>query len=230
MEPLFLIVEDDKQIMKFINFSLKSQGYKSLEATTGKAALDIFAMEPVTAIILDLGLPDIDGIEVIKTMRSFSNIPIIVVSARDQDTEKVEALDAGADDYLTKPFSIKELLARIRVILRHNAEIGIKEDPISLYKFGDLEIDLFKHKVTLNSKVIHFTPLEYAVLTLLVKNYGKVLTHKYILKEVWGSYLESDMQTLRVFMANIRRKLEEDPVKPRYIITEIGIGYRFSDN
>jgi two-component system KDP operon response regulator KdpE len=229
MEPLFLIVEDDQQIMKFINFSLRMQGYESLETTTGKSALEKLAVEPITAIILDLGLPDIDGIDVIKQVRRFSDIPIIVVSARDQDTEKVEALDAGADDYLTKPFSIKELLARIRVIFRHNSGIGIKEEQPSVYKFGDLEIDLEKHRVMLRNNAIHFTPLEYEVLTLLAKNYGKVLTHKYILKEVWGSYLDSDMQTLRVFMANIRRKLEENPVKPHYIITEVGIGYRFSD-
>lgn len=227
MEPLFLIVEDDQQIMKFINFSLRSQGYECLEAVTGKQAKEKIAVEPVTAIILDLGLPDIDGIDIIKEVRRFSDIPIIVVSARDQDTEKVEALDAGADDYLTKPFSIKELLARIRVILRHGA--GIKEEAPTVFTFDDLEINLIKHRVTLQGYLVHFTPMEFDILTLLVKNYGKVLTHKYILKEVWGSYLESDLQTLRVFMANIRRKLKEDPVKPRFIITEVGIGYRFSD-
>ncbi|WFR60054.1 response regulator [Anaerocolumna sp. AGMB13025] len=227
MSQLFLIVEDDKQIRNFINFSLKSQDYSCLEASTGKSAMNIIATEKLSAIILDLGLPDMDGIDIIKQVRGFSEIPIIVVSARDQDNEKVEALDAGADDYLTKPFSIKELLARIRVIFRHNA-VKTAEKPM-IFKVSDLEIDLEKHKVTLEGRDIHFTPMEYNVLTLLVKNAGKVLTHKYILKEIWGTYLDSDMQTLRVFMANIRRKLEKNPAKPRYIFTEVGIGYRFAD-
>jgi two-component system KDP operon response regulator KdpE len=165
--------------------------------------------------------------DIIRKVRSFSDIPIIVVSAHDQDHDKVEALDAGADDYLTKPFSIKELLARIRVIFRH-FDVTKKDIP-SIYRVGDLEIDMEKHKVSLEGREIHFTPMEYEVLTLLVKNAGKVLTHKYILKEVWGSDLESDMQSVRVFMANIRRKLESNPTKPRYILTEVGIGYRFAD-
>jgi len=227
MGLLFLIVEDDKQIRNYINFSLKSQDYSCVEASTGKSAMNIIATENLSAIILDLGLPDMDGIDIIKQVRGFSDIPIIVVSSRDQDNEKVEALDAGADDYLTKPFSIKEFLARIRVVFRHSS--NIKEDTPTIYKVADLEIDLEKRIVMLEGMDIHFTPMEYNVLTLLVKNAGKVLTHKYILKEVWGSYLESDMQTLRVFMANIRRKLEKNPAKPRYILTEVGIGYRFAD-
>jgi two-component system, OmpR family, KDP operon response regulator KdpE len=229
MTPLFLIVEDDKQIRKFINFSLKTQKYNCIEAETGKEAMGfISTQQDLMAIILDLGLPDMDGIDIINKVREFSNIPIIVVSARDQDNEKVEALDAGADDYLTKPFSIKELLARIRVVLRHSNNIRKEEVPV-VYKVGDLEIDQEKHKVTLEDNDIHFTPMEYKVLVLLVRNSGKVLTHKYLLKEVWGNYLESDVQSLRVFMANIRRKLEKNPAKPRYIFTEVGIGYRFAD-
>jgi two-component system KDP operon response regulator KdpE len=224
---LILIVEDDKQIRKFIDFSLRSQEYDCIEASTGKDAMSIIAAQNISAIILDLGLPDMDGIDIIKKVREFSDIPIVVVSARDQDNEKVEALDAGADDYLTKPFSIKELLARIRVVFRHS---GNKKDVApAVYKVADLEIDLEKHKVTLEGKDIHFTTMEYNLLTLLVKNSGKVLTHRYILKEVWGTYLDSDMQSLRVFMANIRRKLEKNPAKPRYILTEVGIGYRFAD-
>jgi two-component system KDP operon response regulator KdpE len=224
---LILIVEDDKQIRKFIDFSLRSQEYDCIEASTGKDAMSIIAAQNISAIILDLGLPDMDGIDIIKRVREFSDIPIVVVSARDQDNEKVEALDAGADDYLTKPFSIKELLARIRVVFRHS---GNKKDVApAVYKVADLEIDLEKHKVTLEGKDIHFTTMEYNLLTLLVKNSGKVLTHRYILKEVWGTYLDSDMQSLRVFMANIRRKLEKNPAKPRYILTEVGIGYRFAD-
>lgn len=224
---LFLIVEDDKQIRNFINFSLKSQDYDCMEASTGKEAMNIIATQNISMIILDLGLPDMDGIDIIKAVRGFSDIPIIVVSSRDQDNEKVEALDAGADDYLTKPFSIKEFLARIRVVFRHKGN-SKSEVPV-IYKVADLEIDLEKHIVLLEGKEVHFTPMEYNVLTLLVKNAGKVLTHNYILKEVWGSYIESDMQSLRVFMANIRRKLEKNPAKPRYILTEVGIGYRFAD-
>ncbi|WP_019227487.1 response regulator [Sedimentibacter sp. B4] len=224
---LFLIVEDDKQIRNFINFSLKSQNYDCMEASTGKEAMNIIATQNISMIILDLGLPDMDGIDIIKTVRGFSDIPIIVVSSRDQDNEKVEALDAGADDYLTKPFSIKEFLARIRVVFRHKG--NSRTEAPKIYKVADLEIDLEKHIVLLEGKEVHFTPMEYNVLTLLVKNAGKVLTHNYILKEVWGSYIESDMQSLRVFMANIRRKLEKSPAKPRYILTEVGIGYRFAD-
>lgn len=224
---LFLIVEDDKQIRNFINFSLKSQDYNCMEASTGKEAMNIIATQNISMIILDLGLPDMDGIDIIKTVRGFSDIPIIVVSSRDQDNEKVEALDAGADDYLTKPFSIKEFLARIRVVFRHKG--NSRADVPVIYKVADLEIDLEKHIVLLEGTEVHFTPMEYNILTLLVKNAGKVLTHNYILKEVWGSYIESDMQSLRVFMANIRRKLEKNPAKPRYILTEVGIGYRFAD-
>jgi two-component system KDP operon response regulator KdpE len=203
---LILIVEDDKQICKFIDFSLRSMEYDCVEASTGKAAMSLITTQNLSAIILDLGLPDMDGIDIIKQVREFSDIPIIVVSARDQDNEKVEALDAGADDYLTKPFSIKELLARIRVVFRHSG--SKKDDTPNAYKVADLEIDLEKHKVMLEGRDIHFTTMEYNVLTLLAKNSGKVLTYNYILKEVWGSSLQSDIQTLRVFMANIRRKLE----------------------
>jgi two-component system KDP operon response regulator KdpE len=227
MEPLFLIVEDDSKIRNFIRFSLKSQEYNCIEAPTGKAALNAIATEPITTIILDLGLPDIDGLDIIKQVRTFSDVPIIVVSARDQDTEKVEALDAGADDYLSKPFSIKELLARIRVMFRHTGTQ--KNEALSVYKLADLEINLARHKVMLRGEEIHFTPIEFKILTLLLKNYGKVLTHKFILNEVWGSSFDNDVQSLRVFMANIRRKIEENPAKPRYIITEVGIGYRFAD-
>ncbi|MEW8987960.1 MAG: response regulator [Bacillus sp. (in: firmicutes)] len=229
MGLVFLIVEDDEKIRKFINFSLKSQDYECVEAATGEKALGIIAVENLDAIILDLGLPDMDGIDIIKQVREFSDIPIIVVSARDQDYEKVEALDVGADDYLTKPFSIKELHARIRVVLRHKKN---KQEHVPIvFQVGELEVNLEKHKVTLAGREVHFTPMEYNVLILLLKNHGKVLTHKYILKDVWGgSYLESDVQSLRVFMANIRRKLEENPAKPRYILTEVGIGYRFADD
>lgn len=225
--PLFLIVEDDLQICNFIRFSLDSQGYHCIVASNGKTALHTLSSKPVTALILDLGLPDMDGLEIIKQVRTYSDLPIIVVSARDQDAEKVEALDAGADDYLTKPFSIKEFLARIRVMFRHSGSQN--KETQTVYKIADLEINLTSHKVVLRGKEVHFTPIEFNILALLLKNYGKVLTHKYILKEVWESSLDNDVQLLRVFMANIRRKLEDNPAQPRYIITEVGVGYRFSD-
>jgi two-component system, OmpR family, KDP operon response regulator KdpE len=224
----FLIVEDDKQIRSLISFSLKAQEYPCTVVTNGKDAMRVIASEKPEIMILDLGLPDMDGLDIIKQVRGFSDMPIIVVSARDQDKEKIEALDAGADDYLTKPFSINELLARLRVILRRTAAKD-KEIIPEIHKIGDLEINLEKHLVFLGSGEVHLTPMEFDILALLVKNAGKVLTHSYILKEVWGSYLDSDAQSLRVFMANIRRKLEKDPTNPRYIITEVGIGYRFVD-
>lgn len=228
-DKLFLIVEDDKQIRSFIRFSLRTQNYRAVEAANGKEALASIVADRPDILILDLGLPDMDGLAIIKNVRAFSDMPIIVVSARDQDREKVEALDAGADDYLSKPFSINELLARIRVILRHCKSAAENPAPQRIYRIGELEVDLEKHRVTLNGREIHFTPMEFSILSLMVKNSGKVLTHSYILKEVWGTYLESDAQSLRVFMANIRRKLENDPARPRYIFTEVGIGYRFAN-
>ncbi|MFZ2539229.1 MAG: response regulator transcription factor [Oscillospiraceae bacterium] len=224
-DKLFLVVEDDKQIRSFISFSLKTQDYKSIEVSKGKDAMQIVMTEDPDVIILDLGLPDMDGLDIIKQVRAFSNIPIIVVSGRDQDKEKIEALDAGADDYLTKPFSVNELLARIRVILRH-FEKKVTNVP-KIYKVGDLEIDIDKHLILQEGNEVHLTSMEFKIIEILVRNSGKVLTHSYLLKEVWGSYLESDTQSLRVFMANIRRKIEKNPTNPRYIITEVGIGYRF---
>ncbi|MHB1483619.1 MAG: response regulator [Saccharofermentanales bacterium] len=226
-DKTFLIVEDDKQIRSFISFSLKSQGYRCIEVANGSEAMRSFVSDNPDIMILDLGLPDMDGIDIIKGIRSFSDKPIVVVSARDQDKEKVAALDAGADDYLTKPFSINELLARLRVILRRSAKsAGIVPE---VYKIRDLEINLEKHILLVNNEEVHLTRMEFNILSLLIKNAGKILTHSYILKEVWGSYLESDAQSLRVFMANIRRKLEKDPANPQYIMTEVGIGYRFVD-
>lgn len=223
---LFLIVEDDRQIRSFIRVSLRTQNYRTIEAAGGREAMNLIVTSHPDIVILDLGLPDVDGLTIIRQVRSFSDIPIIVVSARDQDREKVEALDAGADDYLTKPFSISELLARIRVILRHFR--SEEAAPLKVYRTGELEVNLERHQVLLAGEEIHFTPMEFGILALLVKNAGKVLTHSYILKEVWGVYIDSDAQSLRVFMANIRRKLEKDPAKPRYIFTEVGVGYRFA--
>ena len=189
--------------------------------------MNAIAQKMPDVVILDLGLPDMDGVDIIRRVRSYSLVPIIVVSARDQDKEKTDALDAGADDYLTKPFSINELMARIRVILRHSNQAA--PSAYELYRNGELVIDSDKHVVFMNGAEIHFTPMEFNILFLLAKNPGKVLTYSYILRSVWGSYLDSDAQSLRVFMANIRRKLKEDPANPRYIITEVGIGYRMAD-
>jgi two-component system KDP operon response regulator KdpE len=229
MDKLFLIVEDDPKIRSFIRFSLKTQEYRSMEASNGKEALKAIVTDHPDIMLLDLGLPDMDGLSIIQNVRTFSDIPIIVVSARDQDREKVEALDAGADDYLTKPFNINELLARIRVILRHFQNHTENSAPQRVYHVGNLEVDTERHQVLLDRQEIHFTPMEFKILVLMVRNSGKVLTHSYILKNVWGDYLESDTQSLRVFMANIRRKLEKDPARPRYIFTEVGIGYRFAN-
>lgn len=227
-DVLFLIIEDDKQIRSFIRSSLEVHQYKTVCAATGQEALNLTALRNPDVIILDLGLPDLDGLDIIRSVRTYSQVPIIVVSARDQDKEKIEALDAGADDYLTKPFSIHELLARLRVILRRQATAA-PELPVP-FQNGELVIDFIRHLVFLSGKEVHFTPMEFNILALLAKNPGKVLTHGNILRAVWGSYMDSDAQSLRVFMANIRRKLEEDPAKPKYIITEVGIGYRLADD
>ncbi|MEG0691852.1 MAG: response regulator transcription factor [Oscillospiraceae bacterium] len=224
-EKVFLVVDDDKQIRSFITFALKAQGYKCIEASKGKDAIQTFIAENIDIIILDLGLPDMDGLDIIRQIRDFSEVPIVVVSGRDQDKEKVEALDVGADDYLTKPFSVNELLARIRVMLRR-LEKNVTILP-KVYTFGDLEVNIEKHSVFLEGKEIHLTSMEFKIIETLVQNPGKVLTHSNLLKAVWGSHLESDTQTLRVFMANIRRKIEKSPTNPQYIITEVGVGYRF---
>ncbi|HBF1430161.1 TPA: response regulator transcription factor, partial [Clostridioides difficile] len=181
-------------------------------------------------VLLDLGLEDMDGIEVIKAIRQFSNIPIIVVSAREQDRDKVEVFDAGADDYLTKPFSIVELLARVRVAFRHSqVEAQQKDDVKSTFEVDKLLIDFDKRKVIVDDVEVHLTPIEYNILSLLAKYHGKVLTHNFIIKEIWGSVIGNETKSLRVFMATLRRKIEKQPANPRYIITEVGVGYRLND-
>lgn len=223
-----LIVEDDPQIHKFIHYSLESEGYHCFSAMSGEAAMSLILSETIDLILLDLGLPDIDGIEILHKVREWSEIPIIIVSARDQDKEKVSALDDGADDYLTKPFSASELLARIRVALRHLYKQGITKVPTS-YEVDQLKIDDTKRLVYLGEKELHMTPMEYTLLAYLAKNAGKVITTRSILKEVWGNNYGSDTQALRALMAGMRRKIEENPAKPRYILTEVGVGYRLVD-
>lgn len=225
-KPLILIVEDDRPIRNFISVSLTAQDYRTLETDNGRDALEYAATRNPEIILLDLGLPDMDGLEVIRSIRSWSLIPIIVVSARGQEREKVEALDYGADDYLTKPFSIAELQARVRVALRHRIRTDVSERRSEEFAVGDLRINFDKRIITLETQEVHLTPIEYRLVELMSKHAGKVLTHNYILKEIWGPNSGSEMQSLRVFMANIRRKIESDPTQPRYILTEVGVGYR----
>jgi two-component system KDP operon response regulator KdpE len=230
MEPLILIVDDEKSIRSFLKVSIETQGYKCIDAENGKTALMLAVSHNPDILILDLGLPDMDGIEVIKKLREISSIPIIIISARGHEREKVEALDVGADDYLTKPFSTPELLARIRVILRHKSIENISyETENTILKTKDLVIDTDKHRVWINDQEIRLTSTEYKVLVLLAQNRGKVLTHKFITENVWGGGISDDTKSLRVCMGNLRRKLFEDPSQPKYIITEIGVGYRLME-
>lgn len=230
IKPLILIVEDDKPIKKFMKVSLEAQGYKCIETEFGNTAIALIFSNNPDIIILDLGLPDIDGLNVIEKVRESTKARIIVVSARGHESEKVEALDSGADDYLTKPFSVAELLARIRVALRHfNGEGNSQNIVQSVFVVKDLKIDFEKRRVTILHEEIHLTPMEYKLIELMSRYAGRVLTHKYIIDEIWGSYFENETQSLRVFMANIRRKIEKDPAQPQYIITEVGVGYRLVD-
>lgn len=230
MEPLILIVDDEKSVRSFLRVSIETQGYKCIDAENGANALMLAASHDPDILILDLGLPDIDGLEVIKRIRMISQLPIIIVSARGHDREKIEALDAGADDYLTKPFSVPELLARIRVILRHRAPMNEKGQEQVQIRIKDLVIDTDKHRIWQNDQEIRLTPNEFRVIVLLAKHQGKVLTHKFMIDNIWGGVSSEDTTSLRVCMGNLRRKLNEDPVKPKYIITEIGVGYRFADD
>ena len=223
-----LVVEDDVQIRNFIGYSLKQEGFNYITTGTAQGALTILVTEQIDLMLLDLGLPDFDGMEVIKKVREWSEMPIIVISARDQDREKAAALDMGADDYLTKPFSTTEFMARIRVAIRHLYRQSGGTTPAVLSVAG-LRIDLDKHLVYLDDVELHMTPMEYNLLVLFFKNIRKVLTTGYIIKEIWGVGYGTDTQALRTLMAGLRRKIEKNPAKPRYIITEIGVGYRLKD-
>ena len=226
-KPQILIVEDDNAVANLIAATLETQDYAYKRAENGAGAvMEALSCKP-DVVLLDLGLPDTDGVEIIKKIRSWSNMPIIVVSARSEDFDKVSALDAGADDYLTKPFSVDELLARLRVALRRvrydSDRLG---EESSAYENGDMRIDYSAGCVYISDVEIHLTPIEYKLLCLLAKNTGKVLTHNYILKEVWGSPTASDVSSLRVYMATLRRKLEKNSNGVQYIQTHVGIGYR----
>jgi two-component system KDP operon response regulator KdpE len=223
-----LIVEDEIQMLRFLRTALCAQDYRVLEAKTTKDALIAVTTHHPEIILLDLGLPDGDGIELTRQIREWSHIPIIVISARGREDDKVMALDAGADDYLTKPFGINELLARIRVSLRHAAQFG--SEPASLVlEVGPLRIDQTRREVTVEERPIHLTPIEYRLLVLLARNAGKVLTHRQILKEVWGPPYAHETHYLRVFMTQLRRKIESDSTRPRLLVTEPGVGYRMKD-
>lgn len=226
LNPLILIAEDEEAISNFISAVLISNNYKLIKAGKGKDAVTMAASYCPDLILLDLGLPDIDGIEVIKEIRTWTATPIVVVSARGHEREKVEALDLGADDYITKPFGTSELLARIRTAIRHSQMTVTGANEISSkITVGGMEINYEKRHVTVDGKEVHLTPIEYKIICLLSQHLGKVLTHDFIVKEIWGPY-SNEVQTLRVNMANIRRKLEVNPAEPKYIVTEVGVGYR----
>ncbi len=227
-QETILVVEDDDQIRNFIAYTLKQEGFSCETASTAQKAMSLLVLGRIDLMLLDLGLPDFDGMEVIQKVRAWSEIPIIVISARDRDKEKAAALDAGADDYLTKPFSATELMARIRVEIRHLNKI-VRTSVQPVLSVGELSMDLEKGMVWLKGEPLHVTPLEYRLLALLFKNMGKVLTTQYILREVYGYEYGTDTQALRALMAGLRRKIEPIPAKPHYILTEIGVGYRLID-
>lgn len=226
-----LVIEDETIICDFIATTLTANDYKVITCNTGKDALSLIPSHCPDVILLDLGLPDVDGLSVLSEVRSWSSTPVIVVSARNDEKDKVRALDLGADDYITKPFGTSELLARIRTALRHSTrpETG-NSFSLGCYKVKDLCIDFNKHLVTVNKEEIHLTQIEYKLVSLLAQSAGKVLTYDYIITKIWGPYALKDNQILRVNMANIRRKLEKNPVEPEYIFTEIGVGYRMAED
>lgn len=224
---LLLVVEDDASVRNLITTTLKAHDYRYLTAESGASALLETTSHNPDIILLDLGLPDMDGIEIIRKIRTWSNVPIIVISARSEDLDKIDALDAGADDYLTKPFSVEELLARLRVTQRRLVMMqsgAMKQS--SIFTNGQLRIDYSAGCAYLEDQELHLTPIEYKLLCLLSQNVGKVLTHTFITQSIWGSSWENDIASLRVFMATLRKKIEQDPSAPQYIQTHIGVGYR----
>ncbi len=222
-----LVIEDDKYIADFIALSLRRQHYACQTASSAAEGLFCYSGDRPDIVLLDLGLPDRDGLEVIREIRGIKDTPILIVSARGQEKDKIDALDAGADDYITKPFHMGELLARIRVAQRKLSRCDTPED--SVLCLDGLKVDFLKRQVFTGQGEVHLTPLEYRLLLIMIRNRGKVLTHNYIAREVWGYTQTDSAQTIRVVMANLRRKIEQDSAKPRFILTEIGVGYRFSD-
>ncbi len=223
---LILVVEDDVPVRNLIGTTLKTHGYDYMTASNGESALMQASSHNPDVVLLDLGLPDMDGVDVIKKIRTWSQMPIIVISARTEDKDKIDALDAGADDYLTKPFSVEELLARIRVTERRLAALQSSSKSESIFVNGNLKIDYAAGCAYLNGEELHLTPIEYKLLCLLSNNIGKVLTHTFITQKIWGAAWESNIASLRVFMATLRKKIEPSADSPQYIQTHVGIGYR----
>jgi two-component system, OmpR family, KDP operon response regulator KdpE len=222
--PKVLLIEDDQQIRRFLRVTLPANGFDLIEAETGTEGVRLAASHNPDLVLLDLGLPDIEGIEVVRRLREWTALPIVILTARGQDADKVSTLDAGADDYLTKPFSVPELLARLRVALRHAARTDASQE--TLFAFGDIAVDLAARIVRRAGDEVHLTPMEYKLLATLVRHAGKVLTHRQLLSEVWGPSHVDQTQYLRVFMGTLREKLEADPARPRHLLTELGVGYR----
>ncbi len=224
--PAIVLIEDEPQIRRFLRPALDAEGYRLFEAATGADGLAQAATRQPDVIILDLGLPDVDGLEVIKKLREWTTVPIIVLSARGQERDKIGALDAGADDYVSKPFSVGELLARLRVALRHGTTGHDADEPI--FTLGDLRVDLARRRVIVSGEEVHLTPLQYRLLGALIRHAGKVVTHRQLLHDVWGPAHGEQSHYLRIYMAQLRRKLETDPARPRYFLTEPGVGYRLA--
>jgi two-component system KDP operon response regulator KdpE len=224
---VILLVEDDPEIRRWLRVILEAEGYRLLFAETGEQGVIEAAARRPELILLDLGLPDLDGVEVIRRIRGWSSTPIIVISARGQEKDKVEALDSGADDYVSKPFGVGELLARLRVALRHAATVQTGAEP-TRFKTGGLEVDLAARWVRVDGREVHLTPIEYKLLTALARHPGRMLTHRQLLREVWGPNFVEHNNYLRVHMSQLRRKVEDQPARPRYILTEPGVGYRLS--
>ena len=227
-----LVVEDEKGIAHFISTILSSNGYEPLQASTGSEAMTMISSHCPDLVILDLGLPDMDGLNILRSLREWSSLPVVVVSARSHEHDKVEALDLGADDYLTKPFGTAELLARVRTAIRHTRTTSDNDEIAQrgTYTAGELTIDYNKHQVLVRGENVHLTLSEFRIVALLGKYAGKVLTYDYIIKELWGPRAGGNNQILRVNMANIRRKIEKNPAEPEYLFTEVGVGYRLAEN
>jgi two-component system, OmpR family, KDP operon response regulator KdpE len=223
--PLVLVIEDDVQVRRMLRVGLTAHGFRLLEATTGQEGLTFAAQYGPEIVLLDLGLPDLEGFEVTQRLREWSSVPIVVLSARSQEAEKVRVLDAGADDYLTKPFSFPELLARLRVSLRHAARLRAGQEE-SVFESGPLRVDLGRRVVQVNGEVVRLTPIEYKLLSTLVQHAGRVVTQRQLLGAVWGPRRDTQTQYLRVYMTHLRRKLEPDPLRPQLFETEAGVGYR----
>lgn len=227
-ESSVLLVEDEPEIRRFLRNTLPHHGYRLHEADTGSDGLAQAQARNPDLILLDLGLPDMDGLDLIRKLRQWTQAPIIVLSARGQEQVKVTALDSGADDYMTKPFGVEELLARLRTALRHAVKSQVESGEGDGFNSGDLKIDLVRRHVYVGEREIHLTPIEYKLLTTLAKHAGLVMTHRQLLKEVWGPLHVEESQYLRVYMRQLRHKLEKDPTRPRYLTTELGVGYRLS--